>query len=85
MLSRDVNKIRDYYALYAPQLKYTQYAKEIWALFENGQLHPEAELSGKFEDSNIAADVDATLEEIKAAWQEEQDRLLRISDSEQDA
>jgi len=81
MLARDVNKIRDYYALYAPELKNTQYAKEIWALYENGELHPEAELSGNFEDDNTAADVDATLEEIKAAWQEEQDRLLRISDS----
>jgi RIO kinase 1 len=85
MLTRDVNKIRDYYALYAPALKNTQYAKEIWALYENGELHPEVELSGKFEDDNTAADVDGTLEEIKAAWQEEQDRLLRISEYELEA
>ncbi len=31
MLARDVNKITNYYALYAPTLKNSQYAKEIWA------------------------------------------------------
>lgn len=80
MLARDVNKIRDYYALYAPELKNTQYAKEIWALYENGELHPEVKLSGRFAENEQAADVDLVLDEIKAAWQEEQDRILRMSD-----
>jgi len=80
MLARDVNKIRDYYALYAPQLKRTQYAKEIWALYENGELHPDVELTGCFEENQDAADVDLVLDEIKAAWQEEQDRILRMND-----
>jgi len=80
MLARDVNKIRDYYALYAPQLKRTQYAKEIWALYENGELHPDVELTGCFEENQAAADVDLVLDEIKAAWQEEQDRILRMND-----
>ena len=84
MLTRDVNEIRDYYALYAAELKNTQYAKEIWALYENGELHADVELSGRFEDDSSAADVDGVLDEIKAAWQEEQDRLLRISDAELD-
>lgn len=82
MLARDINKIRDYYALYAPELKYTQYAKEMWALYENGELTPETELSGVFKDSEEAADVDLVLDEIKAAWQEEQDRIQRISGDE---
>jgi len=82
MLARDVNKITDYYALYAPELKNSQYAKEIWALYENGELTPDAELTGCFEESAEAADVDTVLHEIKAAWQEEQDRLLRISGDE---
>jgi len=80
MLARDVNKIRDYYSLYAPELKNTQYAKEIWALYENGELHPESKLSGKFAENEQVADVDRVLDEIKAAWQEEQDRILRMSD-----
>ena len=82
MLARDINKIRDYYALFAPELKYTQYAKEMWALYENGELTPETELSGVFKESEEAADVDLVLDEIKAAWEEEQDRLIRISGDE---
>jgi len=82
MLTRDVNKITDYYALYAPELKNSQYAKEIWALYESGDLHPDIELTGCFEENLQEADVDVVLNEIKAAWQEEQDRLLRISGDE---
>ena len=80
MLARDVNKITEYYALFAAELKHTQYAKEIWALYEEGELHPDVELTGYFEESTVAADVDVVLDEIKAAWQEEQDRILRMSD-----
>lgn len=82
MLTRDVNKITDYYSLYAPELKNSQYAKEIWALYESGDLHPDTELTGCFEENLEEADVDVVLNEIKAAWQEEQDRLLRISGDE---
>jgi len=82
MLSRDVNKITDYYALYAPELKNSQYAKEIWALYESGDLQPDTELTGCFEEDLQEANVDVVLDEIKAAWQEEQDRLLRISGDE---
>ena len=85
MLARDVNKITDYYALFAPELKNTRYAQEIWALYENGDLHPDVELTGRFEENNEHADVDGVLDEIKAAWQEEQDRLLRISECESPA
>jgi len=82
MLARDVNNISQYYGLYAPALKSSQYAKEIWALYENGDLHPDIELSGLFEEENHTADVDTVLQEIKAAWEEEQARLLRISSDE---
>ncbi|MES0328448.1 MAG: PA4780 family RIO1-like protein kinase, partial [Gammaproteobacteria bacterium] len=34
MLERDVNSITNYYAQFAPQLKGSKYAKEIWALYE---------------------------------------------------
>jgi RIO kinase 1 len=82
MLARDVNKITEYYALFAPELKVSQYAKEIWALYENGELEPDTQLSGLFEESEQAADVDTVLEEIKAAWEEEQARLLRMNGDE---
>ncbi len=82
MLARDVNKITDYYSVYAPELKNSQYAKEIWALYENGELQPDSVLTGLFEESDEAADVDTVLDEIKAAWEEEQARLLRINGDE---
>ncbi len=82
MLMRDVDKITSYYALYAPELKGSQYAKEIWDLYENAQLHPDIELTGRFEENEETADVDTVLQEIKAAWEEEQARMLRMSDGE---
>ncbi|MFK8051304.1 MAG: PA4780 family RIO1-like protein kinase [Halioglobus sp.] len=78
MLERDVNKMRDYYGLFAPELLTTNYAKEIWELYEEGDLHPEIELTGYFEEDTHEADVDTVLEEIKAAFAEEQERLERI-------
>jgi RIO kinase 1 len=81
MLARDVNNMRDYYAQFAPELAGTQYAKEIWALYEEGNLHPEVELTGYFAESGEAADVDGVMEEIAAAFAEEQERLERIRES----
>ncbi len=78
MLERDVNNMSSYYAHYAPELLERCYAKEIWALYEEGELHPETELTGHFAEDTQAADVDAILEEIKAALAEEQARLERI-------
>jgi len=78
MLERDVNNMTGYYALHAPELQDSQYAKEIWALYENGELHPEVELTGQFEESAQDADVDEVLQVIEAAWDEEQERLERL-------
>jgi RIO kinase 1 len=83
MLERDVNNMRSYYGQYAPELLNTQYAKEIWALYEEGDLTPDTELTGLFEESGEAADVDSVLLEIKEAFAEEQERLARINDSEE--
>jgi RIO kinase 1 len=82
MLERDVNNMREYYGLFAPQLLKTNYAKEIWALFEEGELHPDVELTGYFEEDTHEADVDTVMEEIKAAIAEEQERLERIEAAE---
>ena len=82
MLARDVNKITSYYSLYAAELSATKYAKEIWDLYENGKLHPDIELTGQFKEDEEAADVDTVLSEIKAAWEEEQARLIRINGDE---
>lgn len=84
MLQRDVRNMTDYYGEFAPELKQTHYAEEMWALFEAGELTPESQLSGQFEFDNSDADVDTVLEEIKAAFAEEQARLERIRDANSD-
>ncbi|MEZ8104483.1 PA4780 family RIO1-like protein kinase [Vibrio cortegadensis] len=82
MLARDVNNMTSYYAQFAPQLAATQYAKEMWALYEKGLLTPDTELTGLFEEDTTSADVDGILDEIEAAYYEEQERRERISDAE---
>lgn len=82
MLERDVNNMTTYYGQFAPELLGSKYAKEMWALYEDGALHPDVELSGEFEEDPEAADVDTVMQEIKAAFDEEQARLERIRDAE---
>lgn len=81
MLERDVNNMTAYYGQYAPELLGSRYAKEIWALFEAGELHPEVELTGHFVESTEAADVDVVMQEIKAAYAEEQERQQRMREA----
>ena len=85
MFARDVNNMRRYYGEFAPALLHTQYAKEMWALFEEGNLTPNSTLTGEFEDSGDNADVDSVLEEIQAAMEEEQERRERIREAAEDA
>jgi len=77
MFCRDVNNMRDYYGQYAPALLSTQYAEEIWALYEAGELHPDVALSGEFIADTSETDVDAVLEQIKAAFAEAEERKAR--------
>lgn len=82
MLTRDIRNMTEYYGLYAPDLLNTQYAKEMWALYEDGELHPDLELTGVFDEEEQAADVDSVMLEIKAAYEEEQERLERLQANE---
>ena len=82
MLERDVNKISSYYGQYAPELLNTRYAKEIWKLFEDGDLHPEVVLSGIFAESTHEVDMDGVMQEIDSALTEEQNRKDRLLEAE---
>jgi len=82
MFVRDVNNMRRYYGEFSPALLDTQYAQEMWALFEEGNLRPSSPLSGKFENSADSADVDSVLEEIKAVMREELERQERVGNVE---
>ncbi|QYJ79347.1 PA4780 family RIO1-like protein kinase [Shewanella acanthi] len=81
MLARDIDNMTQYYAQFAPELLRTQYAKEMWALFEAGSLKPDTVLTGKFNETLVEADVDSVLEEIQAAFEDAQARKLRIQEA----
>ena len=82
MFTRDVNKITQYYATFAPQLANTDYAREMWALFADGELTPDSDITGIYYGEEGEADVDSVLEEIKAVIaenEEEQARIRRVT------
>ncbi|HCH69589.1 MAG TPA: serine protein kinase RIO [Colwellia sp.] len=81
MLMRDVANITNYYGQFAPELLSRKYGLEMWALYESGELTFETKLTGLFNESTISADVDNVIEEIKAAFMEEQDRIQRIAEA----
>ena len=86
MLERDVGNMSAYFGQFAPELKFTRYAKEMWALYEQGKLTTETELTGEFAEPEDAADIDAVMREIKAtlAEQERREALRGADDAPKD-
>ena len=79
---REVNNMTAYYGMFAPDLLSSHYAQEIWALFEDGELHPDHPVTGDFELDTHTADTDAVLQEIKAVLAEEESRQERLRAAE---
>ena len=71
MLERDVDNLTAYFGRFAPDLRTTDYGKEIWAIYESGKLHPEVELTGCFARSEKIADVGGLIREIDEVKKEE--------------
>lgn len=67
MLERDVNNLADYFGRFAPELRATSYGKEIWKIYESGNLTPDVKLTGHFKNSNKVADVKSIMREINDA------------------
>ena len=74
MLERDVNNMRTYFGQFAPELLQTQYAREIWALYQRAELHRDSVLTGTFIDTSAAADVDDVMLQIDEARREAERR-----------
>ncbi len=70
MLERDVNNIRGTLGRFAPELLATEYAREIWALFEAGDLQAGSKLTGVFARDEAVADPDAVMTVIEDAREE---------------
>jgi RIO kinase 1 len=67
MLERDVENLAVYFGQFAPELLATQYGKEIWAIYQKGELLPDTPLTGRYQQTEKKADVGAVMREIDAA------------------
>jgi RIO kinase 1 len=77
MLERDVNNMRASFGRSAPELLETEYAREIWALYESGELTPDTALTGRFARDTSAPDVAAVLTQIEDERREAEERQRR--------
>ena len=82
MLERDVNNMRAAFGRSAPALLDTEYAREIWALYEAGELTPETPLTGRYAADTTAADVDAVLDHIEEERREAEFRQRRRQEAD---
>ena len=71
MLERDVDNLTAYFGRYAPELRRTDYGREIWSIYESGKLHPAIALTGCFVRSEKPADVGSVMREIDDVIKEE--------------
>ncbi|MBN8712731.1 MAG: serine protein kinase RIO [Xanthomonadales bacterium] len=70
MLRRDVGNITICLSRFAPELLDTHYAEEMWALFEQGELRPDSELTGHFVFDEGEVDIDSVMQSIIDAREE---------------
>lgn len=82
MLERDVANMAHYFGRFAPELKDTRYAKEMWSLFEHGNLTPDSVLTGQWKDDEHHADVGGVMREIEAAKLDEARRRAAREEAE---
>src|SRR5882757_9790056 len=76
MLERDVKNITDTLGRFAPELLNTNYAAEMWAMFEQGVLTPDAQLTGVFIKDETPAEIGAVMFAIDDAREEAVRRQL---------
>lgn len=67
LFTRDVDNLAAYFGQFAPELLATDFAAEIWHLYENGDLQPGTPLTGQFARIEKAANDDLVMREIDDA------------------
>jgi RIO kinase 1 len=87
MLRRDVANITLCLGRAAPELLVTRFAEEMWALYQQGELRPDSELTGVFKVDESVPDVEAVFAAIAEAREEAERRqhgrdLARAADHE---
>lgn len=76
MLQRDTNNIRSTLGRFAPELLQTEFAREMWNLYEQGDLNPQSELTGIFHREDAPADPAGVMRVIDEAREEAVRRSL---------
>lgn len=76
MLERDVNNIRGTLGRFAPQLLATEFAREMWARFEQGELTADSKLTGAFARDETLVNPDTVLLAVQDAREEALQREL---------
>ncbi len=76
MLERDVNNIRGTLGRFAPELLDTEYAREMWALFEQGSSPPTRSSPACFARDETVADAEGVLIAVEDARQDTLQREL---------
>lgn len=77
MLERDVNNVTQTLGQFAPELLQTNFAAEMWQLFEQGELKPETVLTGIHIKDETPADVEQVVLAIDEAREQEMFRRER--------
>jgi RIO kinase 1 len=80
MLERDVNNIRNTLGRFAPELLQTEFAREMWSLFEQGELRADSVLTGIFARDESQTDPDSVLAVIEDAREEHLQRELAAAE-----
>jgi RIO kinase 1 len=75
LFERDVDHLATFLGRFAPTLRTTDYAREIWDLYEKGLLHPGTKLTGRYERVEKVSDVEGVLEAIADAADEAAARM----------
>lgn len=73
---RDVQNLAGFLGRTAPNLRHTRYGPEIWDLYTRAELHPDIELTGRFNQKEERVDPARALAEIRAAAEEAETRPL---------
>lgn len=75
LLRRDVDNMRAWFGRFAPELLATDYGREIWALYEAGELGVDRPLTGRFARDTSAVDVDDLVAVIADAEREHAEQV----------
>ena len=76
MLERDVNNLRGTLGRFAPEILETEFAREMWAQYEQGELTADSKLTGAFARDETTADADGVLLAVEDAREEALRRVV---------